>query len=141
LLKAHTMKNIILTLTCILFFSTSYSTNPNGSGEIMLSNNLNTESFTLNKNYQQFKYQVVNLETNDLIDYANFKKRRRRKKNDNLMLYVAGGLAVATTTLILVNDPENFTSNSSSSVNVGIALGGTLACGLIVAKFFIDKRR
>jgi len=57
------------------------------------------------------------------------------------MLYVAGGIAVATATLILVNDPENFTSNSASGVNVGIAVGGTIACGMIVAKYFIDKGR
>ena len=57
------------------------------------------------------------------------------------MLYVAGGLAVATATLILTNDPENFTSNSAGSVNMGIAVGGTLASGMIVAKHFFDKNR
>ncbi|MBI9053661.1 MAG: hypothetical protein JEY96_07570 [Bacteroidales bacterium] len=135
------MKRILLALISILFFNVSYSSNPDGSEDILLTNNLSSETFTLNKNYQQFKYQLVNLETNDLIDYGSLKKRRRRKKNDNLMLYVAGGLAVATATLILVNDPDNFTSNSSSSVNIGIAAGGTVACGMIVAKFFLDKKR
>jgi hypothetical protein len=135
------MKRFLLALISILFFNVSYSSNPNGSEDILLTNNLSSETFTLNKNYQQFKYQLVNLETNDLIDYGSLKKRRRRKKNDNLMLYVAGGLAVATATLILVNDPDNFTSNSSSGVNIGIAAGGTVACGMIVAKFFLDKKR
>lgn len=136
------MKKIILALICILFYTTSFSIEPISTENLTLNYSSKTESFSLNQNYQQFKYQIINLEITDLdlIGQSSFKKRRR-KKIDNLMLYVAGGLAAATVTLILVNDPENFTSNSASSVNVGIAVGGTLACGMIVAKFFIDKRR
>ena len=106
----------------------------------MLLNTYNNSEVPLNKNYQQFKFQVVNFEAQNLADYASLKKRRKKKSAD-LMLYVAGGIAVATVTLILVNDPDNFTSNSTSGVNLGIAAGGTIACGMIVAKYFIDKRR
>jgi hypothetical protein len=136
------MKRIILALICILFYTTSFSIEPISTENLTLNYSSETESFSVSKNYQQFKHQLINLETNDLdlIGQSSFKKRRR-KKNDNLMLYVAGGLAVATATLILVNDPDNFTSNSTSSVYVGIAVGGTLACGMIVAKYFIDKSR
>lgn len=137
------MKKIILALICILFYTTSFSIEPISTENLTLNYSSKTESFSLNQNYQQFKYQMINLETTDLdlIGQSSFKKRRRKKANENFMLYVAGGLAAATVTLILVNDPENFTSNSASSVNVGIAVGGTLACGMIVAKYFIDKRR
>jgi len=137
------MKRIFLVLFCILSYTTSFSIEPIAIENVTLSYSSETESFSFNENYQQFKYQMINLETSDLdlIGQSSFKKRRRRKKNDNLMLYVAGGLAVATATLILVNDPDNFTSNSTSGVYAGIAVGGTLACGMIVAKFFIDKRR
>jgi len=135
------MKRVVIIIFCILFFKLAYSISPGKSNNaLLLNSNHKTEiSFKSNQNYQQFKFQVVNFEANNVVDYANLKKRR--KKNDNLMLYVAGGLAVATAALILANDPENFTTNSSAGVNVGIAAAGTVACGMIVAKFFIDKRR
>ena len=126
---------------CIFFFSLSYSISPGESNNALLLDVKNITEVNFNKNYQQFKYQVVNFETSNIADYSYLKKKRRKKKKDNLMLYVAGGLAVATVTLILTNDPENFTSNSASSVNIGIAIGGTLASGMIVAKYFIDKGR
>lgn len=128
---------LIFTFICQLSFSFEPSSNEN------LKYNSESNQIELNQNYQQFKYQVINLSESKLdpLSESSFMKRRRRKKNDNLMLYVAGGLAVATTTLILANDPDNFTSNSSTSVNVGIAVGGTIACGMIVAKFLIDKNR
>ena len=132
------MKRSILVFICLLFFSASYSFTPSVSDNLSLNTKFNTETIELNPNYQQFKSQVINFETTDFVDYASLK---RRKKQDNLMLYVAGGLAVATGVLILTNDPENFVSNSASSVNIGIAVGGTLACGMIVAKHFLDKRR
>lgn len=132
------MRKIILFIFCLLFFKLAYSLSPDKMNSLVLSNT-NTE-LTLNRNYQQFKYQIVNLESDQLIDYANF-KRRRKKRDDKLMLYVAGGIALATATLILTNNPDNFTSNSASGVNLGIAAGGTVACGMIVAKYFIDKRR
>jgi hypothetical protein len=134
------MRKILLFIICILFFKISYSISPGESNNALLFNTYDNSEVTLNKNYQQFKFQVVNFETNELADYASLKKRRKRKSAD-LMLYVAGGIAVATVTLILVNDPDNFTSNSPSGVNLGIAAAGTIACGMIVAKYFIDKRR
>ena len=136
------MKKVILLSICVLIFKFSFAFNPNTSKNIMLVDEIekvNTETI-LNTNYQQFKHQVINFETSDLRNYANLKKRRR-SKDDNLMLYVAGGLAVATTTLILTNNPENFTTNSASSVNMGIAIGGTLGCALFISKYFIDKTR
>ena len=134
------MRKIILFIFCVLFFKISYSLSPGESNNALLLNTYNYSEVTLNKNYQQFKFQVVNFETQNLADYASLKKRRKKKSAD-LMLYVAGGIAVATATLILANDPDNFTSNSASSVNLGIAAGGTLACGMIVAKYFVDKGR
>lgn len=133
------MKKITIIIFCILFFKLSYSLSPGETNNALLLNKYNTPEVKLNTSYQQFKFQVINLETTSSPDYAL--KRKRRKKSDDLMLYVAGGLAVATATLILANDPENFTSNSATSVNVGIAVGGTVACGIIVAKYFIDKGR
>lgn len=132
------MKKILFVIFCLLLFKFSSAIEPNNSGTLLL-NTSNTNEIKLNNNYQQFKYQVINFDSQADIDYASLK--RRRKKDDNLMLYVAGGLAVATATLILVNDPDNFTSNSASGVNLGIAVGGTIACGMIVAKYFIDKGR
>ena len=137
--KQREMKRLILVFICLLFFSTSYSFTPSVSENLSLNSKFDTKTIELNTNYQQFKYQVINLETADFVDYASLK--RRRKKQDHLMLYVAGGLAVATGVLILANDPENFVSNSTSGVNLGIAVGGTLACGMIVAKYFIDRGR
>lgn len=135
------MKKIILLILCIYFFNQSYSISPVESNNALLLDISNKTKVNINNNYQQFKYQVVNFETTNLIDYSYLKKKRRKKKNENLMLYVAGGLAVATATLILTNDPDNFTSNSASSVNLGIAVGGTLASGMIVVKHFYDKGR
>ncbi len=141
------MKKLIIFTICVLFFKLSYSLSPGETNNALLFNKYNTNTsevklnseLKLNNSYQQFKFQVVNLETSSL-EVAYYKKRRR-KKSDDLMLYVAGGLAVATATLILANDPENFTSNSTSGVNLGIAVAGTLTCGIIVAKYFIDKGR
>lgn len=134
------MKKIIIFAFCILFFKLSYSLSPGDSNNALLLNNYNKSEVKLNNNYQQFKFQVLNLETINSLDNTYLKKRRK-KKSDDLMLYVAGGLAVATATLILTNNPENFTSNSATGVNLGIAIGGTIACGVIVAKYFIDKGR
>lgn len=133
------MKKIILLLSCLFFFNLSYSISPSESNNALFLNVSNTAKININKSYQQFKYQVVNLETTNIADFSYLKKKK--KKKDNLMLYVAGGLAVATATLILTNNPENFTSNSASGVNLGIAVGGTMASGLFVAKHFYDKGR
>lgn len=133
------MRKILLFIFCLLFFKLSYSLSPGESKSTFLLNTQTSTELLLNKNYQQFKYQIVNFESSELVNYASLKKKK--KKNANLMLYVAGGIAVATATLILTNNPENFTSNSASGVNLGIAAGGTIACGMIVTKFFIDKSR
>ena len=134
------MRKFIIIIICLLFVKVSYSLNPNELNNKLLltNNNLSETKIELSSNYQQFKFQLINLESGNYHDFSHYK---RRKKNNNLMLYVAGGLAVATATLILTNNPENFTSNSTSGVNLGIAAGGTIACGMIVAKFFIDKSR
>lgn len=132
------MKRVVLFIFCVLFFKVSFSINPGNELNNLNFSNEYKLNLSLNNNYQQFKFQVINFEPSTTINYANLKKR---KKSDHLMLYVAGGLAVATVTLILTNNPENFTTNSASGVNLGIAAGGTIACGLIVAKYFIDKGR
>lgn len=128
---------LIFTFICLKSFSLEPVSNEN------LKYDSESNQIEFNQNYQQFKYQVINFNESELdpLSESSFMKRRKRNKNDNFMLYVAGGLAVATTTLILANDPDNFTSNSSSSVNLGIAVGGTIACGMIVVKYFIDKSR
>lgn len=137
------MRKIFLITFCLFILKFSLAESPNETSNSML---LNKQSYTstgaelnFNKNYQQFKYEVLNFESSSANNFSNL--QRRRRKDDNLMLYVAGGLAVATATLILTNNPENFTSNSSTSVNLGIAIGGTVACGLLVTKHFIDKGR
>lgn len=132
------MRKVIVFIICFLAFNTTFALDPVNFSHVQIQNK-NSTKLNLNNNYQQFKLQVINFETQKEVDYASL--RKRRKKDDNLMLYVAGGLAVATATLVLTNNPDNFTSNSASSVNLGIAVGGTLACGMIVAKYFIDKRR
>lgn len=131
------MKRLFLVIISLLFFNLSYSITPVESQNLTLKTN-NSEVL-LGNNYQQFKYQIINFETTDLTDYGNFKKRRR--KSENLMLYVAGGLAVATGVLILTNDPDNFVTNTAADVNLGIAVGGTIACGMFLAKYIIDRNR
>ena len=135
------MRKIILVVLCLLVFKISNSNNLNESNNSLLVNNNTNTELNLTNNYQQFKFQVVNFGTENHIDYGSLKKRRRRRSGDTFILYVAGGTAVATATLILVNDPDNFTNNNSSSVTMGIALGGTVASGLFVTKYFVDKNK
>jgi len=97
-----------------------------------------TTQLLLNKNYQQFQLQLVNLETNGLMIPESLLKKK--KKNDYFMLYVAGGILVATGVLILANNPDNFVSNSTTDAYLGIAIGGTVSSGMIIAKFFFDRR-
>ena len=97
-----------------------------------------TTQLLLNKNYQQFQLQLVNLETNGLMLPESLLKKK--KKNDYFMLYVAGGILVATGVLILANNPDNFVSNSTTDAYLGIAIGGTVSSGMIIAKFFFDRR-
>jgi len=136
------MKNILLFLILIVFvfIEPSYAIDPEiSSTNSVLLNNPNQTQITLDQNYQQFKVQLVNLENNNYTIPASLLKKK--KKSDNLMLYVAGGLMVATGILILTNNPDHFVSNSASDANLGIAIGGTVATGMIVAKFFIDRKR
>jgi hypothetical protein len=93
----------------------------------------------IDQNYQLFQVQLINLETNQVLIHESMIKRK--KKNDYFMLYVAGGLLVATGVLILSNNPENFVSNNTTDAYLGIAIGGTVASGMIIAKFFIDRKR
>ncbi len=60
------------------------------------------------------------------------------QKDDKIMLYVAGGLVVASAALILLNNPNNYASNSATEVNTGIAIGGGVAAGLFATKYFLD---
>ena len=134
------MKRIFLLLFCLFILKTSFALEPltaKSNVKDFSNSEFNTQ-IQFNGNYQQFKTQFINLETKEYHNLANLK---RRGKDDYLMLYVAGGIAVATATLILTNNPENFVTNNASDVNTGIALGGTLACGLIVAKYIIDSNR
>jgi len=136
------MKNILLFLILILFIfiDPSYAFDPETSStNSVLLNYSNQPQITLEQNYQQFKVQLINLENNNYTIPASLLKKK--KKSDNLMLYVAGGLMVATGILILTNNPDHFVSNSASDANLGIAIGGTVATGMIVAKFFIDRKR
>ncbi|MFP4025280.1 MAG: hypothetical protein ACLFVR_12215 [Thiohalospira sp.] len=134
------MKKLLLITFCLLLFKASFSLEPlsvkDKTGSLSQVD-ANTE-LILNTNYQQFRTQILSLETKQPHDFSNI---RRRGKDDYLMLYVAGGIAVATAALILTNNPDNFVTNNASDVNTGIALGGTFACGLIVTKFIIDRNR
>jgi len=133
------MKKGFLFILCIFFIKSIFAVEPVNSNKLfVLDLNTTTSELSISPNYQQFKVQLLNTEITDMHDFSAL---RRKKKSDNLMLYVAGGIAVATLTLILTNNPENFTSNSASGVNLGIAAGGTIASGMIVAKFFLDKKR
>lgn len=134
------MKRIFLLLFCLFVLKTSFALEPLAStthAKDFSNTEFNTQ-IQYSANYQQFKTQFINLETKE---YQNLASLRKRGKDDYLMLYVAGGIAVATAALILTNNPENFVTNNASDVNTGIALGGTLACGLIVAKFIVDRNR
>ncbi|MEE4198099.1 MAG: hypothetical protein V2I54_10675 [Bacteroidales bacterium] len=133
------MKKILLLSICIVFVKISFSFEPT----YLEVNHQGRKSFEASNqihrpNYQQFKTQLLNLETKEIQDYAQL---RRRGKDDYLMLYVAGGIAIATTTLILTNNPDNFISNSAGDVNTGIAIGGGIACALIITKYIIDQNR
>ncbi|MCG8412197.1 MAG: hypothetical protein MI739_13035 [Bacteroidales bacterium] len=132
------MNKIILVLIGVLLFNISYGFEPvNQDNSINISNNV--QNITISKNYQQFKFQLMNIKSGEELDYTRYKGRR--VKNPYVMLYAAGGLAVATIALILLNNPDNYTSNSALNVNLGIAAGGTVACGLFVTKYLIDRKR
>ncbi|MEA2105868.1 MAG: hypothetical protein U9P82_04015 [Bacteroidota bacterium] len=134
------MKKIFLLSICLIIVKVSFSFEPTFTNEknTVKSSVEENKQLLYTPNYQQFKTQLLNIETKEVKDYARL---RRRGKDDYLMLYVAGGIAIATTTLILTNNPDNFVSNSPGSVNTGIAIGGGIACGLIVTKFIIDQNR
>jgi hypothetical protein len=111
----------------------------NNTNNSVITTDIFPQQLLLDQNYQLFQLQLVNLESNspDISGSLLMKK----KKNDYFMLYVAGGLLVATGVLILTNNPDNFVSNNTTDAYLGIAIGGTVASGLIVAKFFIDRKR
>jgi len=111
----------------------------NNTSNSVIATDIFTQQLILDQNYQMFQLQLVNLESNSLVIPESLLKRK--KKNDYFMLYVAGGLLVATGVLILTNNPENFVSNNTTDAYLGIAIGGTVASGMIVAKFFIDRKR
>jgi hypothetical protein len=132
---------LLLVFVVFLAFSKSLSAiEPDKKPEKSIITN---ESFTadllLNQNYQQFQLQLINMDESQVLIHQSLIKRK--KKNDYLMLYVAGGLLAATGVLILANNPDNYVSNSSGDAYLGIAIGGTVASGMIIAKFFIDRKR
>ncbi|HSH53283.1 MAG TPA: hypothetical protein VK982_16270 [Bacteroidales bacterium] len=134
------MKKIFLLSICLIIVKISFSFEPrslNGNNTVKLSFE-EDKQLLYAPNYQQFKTQLLNIEINEVQDYAQL---RRRGKDDYLMLYVAGGIVIATATLILTNNPNNFVSNTSGGVNTGIAIAGGIASGLIVTKFIIDQNR
>ena len=136
------MKNILLVfivLVCVILKPTyAFEPEVNSTNSILV-NSIYEPQLSIDQNYQQFMVQLVNLENNIYNIPSGLLKKK--KKNENLMLYVAGGLLVATGILILTNNPDNFVSNSATDANLGIAVGGTVASGMIVAKFFIDRKR
>ena len=66
------MRKLILVFICLFLFSTSYSFTPTVSENLSLNSKFNTKTVDLNPNYQQFKTQVVNFETIEFVDYANY---------------------------------------------------------------------
>lgn len=134
------MKRIFLLFFCLFILKTSFAIEPllqTTHAKDFSNTEFNTQ-IRYNANYQQFKTQFINLETKE---YRNHASLRKRVEDDYLMLYVAGGIAVATAALILTNNPDNFITNNPSDVNTGIAVGGSLACGLIIVKFIVDRNR
>ncbi|MDA3779854.1 MAG: hypothetical protein PF487_06500 [Bacteroidales bacterium] len=87
-------------------------------------------------NYQQFKSDFANIDFAKSSDFSNI---GRGRGNDNLMLYVAGGIALGTTTLVLINNPDNAVMPNAKQANTGVIVGGIIATGMIVTKYFIDK--
>lgn len=135
-------KNYLLLIFIVfLAFSKSLSAiEPDKKPEksVLFNDNFSAE-LLLNQNYQLFQLQLVNMDESQVLIHQSLIKRK--KKNDYLMLYVAGGLLAATGVLILANNPDNYVSNSSGDAYLGIAIGGTVASGMIIAKFFIDRKR
>lgn len=137
------MRKNYLLLIFILFLAFSKSLSaiePDKKPEksVLFNDNFSAE-LLLNQNYQLFQLQLVNMDESQVLIHQSLIKRK--KKNDYLMLYVAGGLLAATGVLILANNPDNYVSNSSGDAYLGIAIGGTVASGMIIAKFFIDRKR
>ena len=102
----------------------------------------NTTTSTTNNieqkaNYQQFKRQFANINFASSNDFSHI---GRGRKDDKLMLYVAGGIALGTTTLVLINNPDNAAMPNIKQANIGVIVGGIIATGMIVTKYFIDKR-
>ena len=102
-----------------------------------------TEATTSQQHEYTQSYQRLKAE----FTHLSFENRGRvpapyataNQNDDKIMLYVAGGLVVVSAALILLNNPNNYASNSASEVNTGIALGGGVAAGLFASKYFLDK--
>lgn len=102
----------------------------------------NTTTSTTNNieqkaNYQQFKNQFANINFASSNDFSHI---GRRRKDDKLMLYVAGGIVLSSTTLVLINNPDKTAMPNAKQANIGVIVGGIIATGMIVTKYFIDKR-
>lgn len=131
---------LLITLSFFVFTKPISAIEPDKKPEnSAVTKDIFTSDLKIDQNYQLFQVQLINLESNQVLIHESMIKRK--KKNDYFMLYVAGGLLAATGVLILSNNPENFVSNSTTDAYLGIAIGGTVASGMIIAKFFIDRKR
>lgn len=133
-------KIIILLIFISFIAKLSLAVEPENDQEsVLVTTDIFSEQLVLEQNYQMFQLQILNMDNNKSLVPTSLLKKK--KKNDYFMLYVAGGLLAATGVLILTNNPDNFVSNSTTDAYLGIAIGGTVASGMIVAKFFIDRKQ
>lgn len=88
----------------------------------------------LPSNYQQFKHQLVHLNSNqNNPPVFNF-----RRGTDFTILYVAGGLLLATSTFAYLNGQKSG-EGYFSKPNAGIIIGGGISTGVLITKFFLDQ--
>lgn len=125
------MKRGILFLVLVFAVLLSNATTPIE----LFSNKENKPKDMPSIHYQQFKQQVINLNT-----YENKSLLATQvNKDDYLMLYVAGGLTVGTVVLAATVNTDNFPSNSPTEIRLGIIAGGLIIDALILTKYFIEK--
>jgi len=128
------MKKLGIVLVLLIVSCYTLKAMPDGDEQSAL-NNTQTEV----QSYQQFKMAFATLNDN-LQDRKPAAYAMPYRSEDYTMLYVAGGIVVASVALILLNNPNNYESNSVGEVNSGIAIGGGIAAGMFTTKFFLDKK-
>ncbi|MEA3318196.1 MAG: hypothetical protein U9R54_09585, partial [Bacteroidota bacterium] len=89
-------------------------------------------------NYQKFKSDFTNINLSKTNDFSHI---GRGRSDNKLMLYVAGGIALGTTSLVLINKPGNSAMENPQQANTGVIIGGVIATGMIITKYFLDKNR